>query len=344
MAWAKERTTTRDEDAAYCLLGIFDIQMPLIYGEGKEKARKRLQKEIKESSGDAVAILVSNTPITNPARDKTLSKIRQWLSSPNPSVNYEKALKLRQHDTGLWFLDGERYANWKIDAASYLWLHGIPGCGKTILSSTILQDLFLHREENPGHAVAYFYFDFNDVQKQSSELMLRSLVSQLFQQVTKVPTSLEALFPPDEEGRKSPPSLDLLLQVTPQIMQQFPQVYVMLDALDECAHRPDLLEILGTIVGWQLQNLHLIMTSRRERDIESSLEEYVDPHNTICLQSDIVDQDIQRYVQQRLSEEKSLCKWGKDVGLRQEIETTLMAGSKGMYVFCTASRRLTLTT
>jgi hypothetical protein len=116
-------------------------------------------------------------------------------------------------------------------------------------------------------------------------------------------------------------------------MQQFPQVYVMLDALDECAHRPDLIEMLGNMVSWQLQNMHLIMTSRRERDIESLLEEFVDPQNTICLQSKIVDQDIQRYVQQRLSEDKSLSKWGKDDGLRQEIETTLMAGSKGMYVF-----------
>jgi hypothetical protein len=103
MAWAKERTTTRDEDLAYCLLGIFDIQMPLIYGEGKAKARKRLQKEIKESSGDAAAIVESNTQSTNLARDETLSKIQRWLSAPNPSVNYEKALKLRQQDTGLWF-------------------------------------------------------------------------------------------------------------------------------------------------------------------------------------------------------------------------------------------------
>jgi hypothetical protein len=46
MAWAAKRQTTEEEDGAYCLLGIFNIFMPLIYGEGKESARKRLRKEI----------------------------------------------------------------------------------------------------------------------------------------------------------------------------------------------------------------------------------------------------------------------------------------------------------
>ena len=46
MAWAAKRQTTKDEDLAYCLLGIFNIFMPLIYGEGKEHALKRLQREL----------------------------------------------------------------------------------------------------------------------------------------------------------------------------------------------------------------------------------------------------------------------------------------------------------
>ncbi|MCJ1380217.1 hypothetical protein MMC17_003320 [Xylographa soralifera] len=46
--WAKERTTTREKNAAYCLLGIFDIQMELLYAEGREKALKRLKKKIRE--------------------------------------------------------------------------------------------------------------------------------------------------------------------------------------------------------------------------------------------------------------------------------------------------------
>ena len=51
MSWASHRVTTRIEDMAYCLMGIFDINMPLLYGEG-EKAFTRLQEEIMKNSDD----------------------------------------------------------------------------------------------------------------------------------------------------------------------------------------------------------------------------------------------------------------------------------------------------
>jgi hypothetical protein len=51
MSWASDRRTTRKEDRAYCLLGLFDVNMPLLYGEG-EKAFSRLQEHIAASSTD----------------------------------------------------------------------------------------------------------------------------------------------------------------------------------------------------------------------------------------------------------------------------------------------------
>ena len=51
MSWASSRETTREEDIAYCLLGLFDINMPLLYGEGM-KAFRRLQEEIMRRSDD----------------------------------------------------------------------------------------------------------------------------------------------------------------------------------------------------------------------------------------------------------------------------------------------------
>lgn len=51
MSWAAGRTTTRTEDTAYCLLGLFNINMPMIYGEG-ERAFIRLQEEIAKDTND----------------------------------------------------------------------------------------------------------------------------------------------------------------------------------------------------------------------------------------------------------------------------------------------------
>ncbi|KAK8065072.1 HET-domain-containing protein [Apiospora hydei] len=52
MKWASKRETSRPEDIAYSLLGIFDVNMPLLYGEGGVKAFIRLQEEILKSSND----------------------------------------------------------------------------------------------------------------------------------------------------------------------------------------------------------------------------------------------------------------------------------------------------
>ncbi|KAK1993033.1 HET-domain-containing protein [Colletotrichum falcatum] len=51
MHWASSRTTTRKEDMAYCLMGIFGVNMPLLYGEGM-RAFTRLQEAILQETGD----------------------------------------------------------------------------------------------------------------------------------------------------------------------------------------------------------------------------------------------------------------------------------------------------
>jgi hypothetical protein len=52
MSWAAEQQETRSEDIAYSLLGLFDVDMPLLYGEGNLKAFRRLQEDIMKISED----------------------------------------------------------------------------------------------------------------------------------------------------------------------------------------------------------------------------------------------------------------------------------------------------
>jgi hypothetical protein len=60
MSWAASRETYRQEDKAYSLLGIFDVNMPLIYSEGKDKAMNRLREEIdKASKGTSFSSVIS---------------------------------------------------------------------------------------------------------------------------------------------------------------------------------------------------------------------------------------------------------------------------------------------
>ncbi|KAH6881269.1 heterokaryon incompatibility protein-domain-containing protein, partial [Alternaria rosae] len=61
MSWASTRQTTRAEDMAYCLLGIFNINMPLLYGEG-DRAFRRLQEEIVRKIDDDSILAWSLSP------------------------------------------------------------------------------------------------------------------------------------------------------------------------------------------------------------------------------------------------------------------------------------------
>lgn len=79
MSWASKRTTTRVEDAAYCLLGIFGLSMPLLYGEG-EMAFIRMQEEIMKHSDDQSLIawgeLGSATSASNEPRGQTRTQFQ----------------------------------------------------------------------------------------------------------------------------------------------------------------------------------------------------------------------------------------------------------------------------
>jgi hypothetical protein len=99
---------------------------------------------------------------------------------------------------------------------------------------------------DPGKVVAYFFFDFNDIQKQNPELMVRSLICQLSQECVRIPTSLDTLFSSCGNGQRQP-SLHALLEVLQQIMQEFPHIYIVIDALDECSRRAELTDILETM-------------------------------------------------------------------------------------------------
>ncbi|KAF2094687.1 HET-domain-containing protein, partial [Rhizodiscina lignyota] len=324
-SWTEGRVTTLPEDGAYCLMGLFDVSMATRYGEGREKAFERLDNKIKKAN------MASNDqkPAGNRDAAEKREAISRWLSPPDPSTNYQKGLRLRQADTGLWFLEREQYTTWRASPSSFIWLYGIPGCGKTVLSSTVIEDVLQHCENDPGKAAAYFYFDFNDLQKQSSELMTKSLVTQLSQQCIRIPPLLDSLFSSSNNGQRQP-SIEALLDALRQMSEELPATYIILDALDECADREELMSTIETIASWQLESLHVIVTSRKEPDIENSLESFVDTCNIIPLQRTVVDEDIRKYVRHRISVDKKLKKW-RSGEMQKEIEVALMEGAHGMF-------------
>ncbi|KAF8258830.1 hypothetical protein EI94DRAFT_1486493, partial [Lactarius quietus] len=103
--------------------------------------------------------------------------LRAWLSPADPSTNHNIAQKAQHEGTAAWLFQGGIVMDWK-STGSLLWIHGKPGSGKSVICSSVIQDLMAQCETGPA-IMAYFYFDFRDLNKQTCHDLLRSLVFQL---------------------------------------------------------------------------------------------------------------------------------------------------------------------
>ena len=173
----------------------------------------------------------------------------------------------------------------------------------------------------------FFYFDFNDAAKQQHERMIRSLICQLSNHSGI--TVLKDLYSSCSNGSR-PPTGDGLLSTLRQMMASTGDTYIILDALDECTERDELLSDLEKMMDWEDTNSHVLATSRREIDIEEALIPLVNPRFRIDIQSTLVSADIRTYVHDRLQADRRLKRWQKDTKIRLEIEDTLLGKAHGM--------------
>ena len=114
------------------------------------------------------------------------------------------------------------------------------------------------------------------------------------------------------------------------IIGHFQHVYLIIDALDECfeSDQGELLAVLTKIADWKLHNLHVLVTSRRGRNIEKRLTQIASSHTN--LDSDLVDEDIRRYLRTTLVKDTRFNIWF--AAERQEIEDKLVQGAHGTWV------------
>ena len=216
------------------------------------------------------------------------------------------------------------------DPNSLLWLHGIPGCGKTVLCSTAIERVL--QSYNPtaqtSVGIAYFYFDFKHQDQQVCDAMLRSLIAQLSLQSLDAFMPVDALYSACGSG-KSQPSLPITLKAFKDTVESFTDVFILIDALDECKEVAELLTNVEDMFESRIASLHMLVTSRREKEIEDSMSTLLNDEHKICIQSMLVKDDIRAYVQGRIYNDRKLNKWQKPE-IQAEIEEVLVEKADGM--------------
>ena len=127
--------------------------------------------------------------------------------------------------------------------------------------------------------MAYFYFDYKDVNKQGCRDVLLSLVSQLSTRSIPCCDILHRIYTRHENGTRQP-SDDTLKECLKEMLRVPGQgpIFIVLDALDECpdtsgipSSRDEVLQLVKELVDLHLQGLHVCATSRPEVDIRAVL-------------------------------------------------------------------------
>ncbi|KAH8598616.1 ankyrin repeat-containing domain protein [Bisporella sp. PMI_857] len=299
----------------------------------KLEAEKKLAEILSEANSrlDKIFSGVENTQIKVDVMctDKHLENVTKWLAAPDGSSNLTKAINARHKESGRWLIEGEAYVKWKSHhQSSFLWLHGIPGCGKTILTSTVIEDLQANQKCSP--ALLYFYFDFADAQKLSFENTVCSFIEQLYFKCEGARKHLETVYHSCENGRRQP-SMDSLRKTFANMIYEAGEVWVVLDALDECRSRKELLSWIKDCFQSSQAKVHLLATSRPEQDIKSAVERYASDEEIIAIRGDLIKGDIRSYVESRVREHEGLSRWQQRPDIQGEIEATLLERANGMF-------------
>ncbi|KAH8790716.1 ankyrin repeat-containing domain protein [Hyaloscypha finlandica] len=251
----------------------------------------------------------------------------EWLGGVDPSINHYNAVKLHLSGTGGWIFADDSYKTWENEQNATLWLHAKPGAGKTILMSTIIDHIGNFVEDDHGDTISYFYFDYKDINKRDSRKAIETLIVSMSRQSPAALAYVEDISKKYREF-KSQCTFPSLCSILKKCLDFQQRNFIILDALDECNDREELLPFLVELSKTESSGLNLLMSSRRETDIQRQLDHL--PQITLAEASNAHDIDL--YIQSRLQEMINGKKLKlRDPSLQEEIFQCLTSRANGMF-------------
>jgi hypothetical protein len=165
-------------------------------------------------------------------RDEDI-KILDWLTPVDYGPQQTDYIRRRQPGTGQWLLDSPEFQTWLKTVKQTLFCPGIPGAGKTILTSIVIEDLITRYYNDPRIGIAFVYCNFQQQQEQKAEDLLASLLKQLAQGQSSLPDGIKSLYDKHKDKRTKP-SFDELSRTLYIVTAMYSRAFIIVDALDEC--------------------------------------------------------------------------------------------------------------
>ena len=200
------------------------------------------------------------------------NEMLEWMSKIGYKANHVQACELQQEGTGKWFSEGETFKSWTEGhpTTPFIWLSGLPGAGKTILTSSLISRKL--EKTLAGDAVAYFYFDFKVPEKQQAIPFLRSIIRQLLSECKDIPPDVTSIYNRYRYSGKQATANELR-SIFRYVSATFNKVFLMIDALDESVDWYLLSQLLLWMSSDQFNNIRMVVSSRRRKHISDDLEQ-----------------------------------------------------------------------
>jgi Cdc6-like AAA superfamily ATPase len=257
--------------------------------------------------------------------DQEQQAILDWLTSADYSAQQNDYFGRRQEGTGEWLLATDEFQEWENNERCILFCPGIPGAGKTMITSIVVDHLIGEFGNNPGIGIAFLYCNFRQQQKQQPKDLFLSLLKQFAQRMPAIPECVIALYR-DHARNRTRPSFEDISTTLHSVIAGYLRSYIIIDALDEYSATDGAVsQLLGELFNLQAKTRsNLFATSRPIFNIP---EEFKRRHSTV-LEIYARNEDMRRYLDSHIHQVSSFVR--ETPAIEEKIKTAIIKATDGM--------------
>jgi hypothetical protein len=248
--------------------------------------------------------------------------ILNWLTKHDHCQQQSYIFSNRLDNTGGWFLRSDQYRKWMHATGQTLICRGVPGSGKTILTSIVVEDLRAFSRTELDVGVAFIYCDYKLRYEQTGDILLTILLKQLIAGQPTLPNDIQELYKHHGQGASSLSPKDLRATLR-SVTSSYSRILIAVDALDE-GEDHHLTTLFSEIFSLQEEfGVNVIATTRPA--VTEKLSRLF--KGAIEIEINAKDEDVQRYVEERMHELPSCISKGR---LKDDIRKKILDYVDGM--------------
>ncbi|KAK0491793.1 hypothetical protein EDD18DRAFT_1334626 [Armillaria luteobubalina] len=314
-----------------------------------EKKIKELCDDLKQNSGNFQPLLIQiardidemnvrqqEAHATKAAKKlaKRLREVVKWLEPLNSQAKLREVRRRCQLGTCDWLPSHDRFISWCESTASFLWLNGILGNGKTIIVSSVIDYLETNLKCARENIILFAFADFQDTRSTDLAILLCTLLVQLLDKCEPEDIVEDLDFVELEKNMERhhsdrPKFVQYLVELLGKASAPWKRVFIVIDALDECVqkNRRESIAAIRSLVSAG-SKFSILVTSRAEQDIIDVLRSI----STISLidETQRVKDNIARFIEVKMNMSYLPLKHLPEL-VRAHISSTLLEKANGMF-------------